>query len=173
VLVDQLDRLDRQYPDPSPERPARLHRRTPPAAEGKRHVAVTDAAENVLPEQHLAANPRARPLSDRTLQAGIDAQRHRLAYDQAAYSFGTCATFNREMKKVREFKIGGSRGVSGDYYAGKIYNDFLRYVSRRQAKAARAHWGSRYDSALDAARNQLEALGGEGYANYFAFAFKG
>jgi hypothetical protein len=74
---------------------------------------------------------------------------------------------------VREFKIGGSHGVSGDYYAGKIYNDFLRYVSRRQAKAARAHWGSRYDSALDAARNQLEALGGEGYANYFAFAFKG
>jgi hypothetical protein len=114
------------------------------------------------------------PLSDPVLQAGIDAQRKRLAFNQAAYSFGTCATFNKLMKKVREFKIGGSHGVSGDYYAGKIYNDFLRYVSKRQQAAARAHWGSRYDSALDAARNQLKALGGdEGYANYFAFAFKG
>ena len=83
------------------------------------------------------------PLSDPVLQAGIDAQRHRLAYDQAAYSFGTCATFNKLMTKVREFKIGGSHGVSGDYYAGKIYNDFVRYVSKRQAAAARAHWGSR------------------------------
>jgi hypothetical protein len=114
------------------------------------------------------------PLSDPVLQAGIDAQRKRLAFDQAAYSFGTCATFNRLMKKVREFKIGGSHGVAGDYYAGKIYNDLLRYVSRRQAKAARAHWGSRYDGALQAARDQLKALGGDqGYANYFAFAFKG
>jgi hypothetical protein len=114
------------------------------------------------------------PLADPVLQAGIDAQRHRLAYDQAAYSFGTCATFNKLMKKVREFKIGGSHGVSGDYYAGKIYNDLVRYVFRRQAKAARAHWGSRYDGALQAARDQLKALGGDqGYANYFAFAFKG
>ena len=114
------------------------------------------------------------PLSDPVLQAGIDAQRERLAFNQAAYSFGSCATFNKLMKKVREFKIGGSHGVSGDYYAGKIYNDFLRYVPRRQQAAARAHWGSRYDSALTAARDQLKALGGdEGYANYFAFAFKG
>jgi hypothetical protein len=114
------------------------------------------------------------PLSDPVLQAGIDAQRKRLAFDRAAYSFGTCATFNKVMKKVREFKIGGSHGVAGDYYAGKIYNDFVRYVARRQAKAARAHWGARYDAALDAARTQLKALGGdEGYAAYFAFAFKG
>ena len=43
------------------------------------------------------------------------------------------------MTKVREFKIGGSHGVSGDYYAGKIYNDFVRYVStRRQAGGPRA-----------------------------------
>jgi hypothetical protein len=116
----------------------------------------------------------ATPLSDPVLQAGIDAQRKRLAFDKAAYSFGTCATFNTLMKKVREFKIGGSHGVSGDYYAGKIYNDFVRYVSKRQQAAARAHWGGRYDSALAAARDQLKALGGdEGYANYFAFAFKG
>ena len=114
------------------------------------------------------------PLSDPVLQAGIDAQRERLVFDRAAYSFGTCATFDTLTKKVREFKIGGSHGVSGDYYAGKIYNDFLRYVPKRQQAAARAHWGARYDSALDAARNQLKALGGdEGYANYFAFAFKG
>jgi hypothetical protein len=59
-------------------------------------------------------------------------------------------------------------------YAGKIYNDLVRYVSKRQAAAARAHWGSRDQSALDAARDRLKALGGEeGYANYFAFAFKG
>jgi hypothetical protein len=114
------------------------------------------------------------PLSDPVLEAGIDAQRRRLAFDHAAYSFGTCGTFNKLMKKVREFKVGGSHGVAGDYYAGRIYNDFVRYVARRQAKAARAHWGSHYDGALEAARNHLKALGGdEGYANYFAFAFKG
>jgi hypothetical protein len=114
------------------------------------------------------------PLSDPVLQAGIEAQRKRFAFNQAAYSFGSCATFNKLMKKVREFKIGGSHGVSGDYYAGKIYNDFVRYVPKRQQAAARANWGSRYDSALEAARDQLKALGGDdGYASYFAFAFKG
>jgi hypothetical protein len=113
-------------------------------------------------------------LSDPVLQAGVDAQRKRLAYDRAAYSFGTCATFNSALTKVREFKIGGSHGVSGDYYAGKIYNDFVRYVSNRQRAAARSHWGSRYDKALDAARDRLRALGGnEGYASYFPFAFRG
>jgi hypothetical protein len=114
------------------------------------------------------------PLSDPVLQAGIDAQRKRLAYDKAAYSFGSCATFNTALAKVREFKVGGKHGVSGDYYAGRIYNDFVRFVSTRQRAAARSHWGSRYDNALDAARTQLKALGGdEGYANYFAFAFRG
>jgi hypothetical protein len=114
------------------------------------------------------------PLSDPVLQAGIDAQRKRLAYNRAAYSFGNCATFNTLMKKVREFQVGGRHGVAGDYYAGKIYNDFVRYVANRQRAAARSHWGSRYDNALDAARSQLKALGGdEGYANYFAFALRG
>jgi hypothetical protein len=38
----------------------------------------------------------------------------------------------------------------------------------------RAHWGSRYQAALDAAAGRLAALGGnEGYAHYFPFAFKG
>jgi hypothetical protein len=114
------------------------------------------------------------PLGDPILQTGIDAQRQRLVYNRAAYSFGTCATFNAALKKVREFKIGGEHGVSGDYYAGKIYNDFVRYVSNRQRAAARSHWGSRYDSALEAASAQLKALGGnEGFANYFRFAFRG
>jgi hypothetical protein len=114
------------------------------------------------------------PLSDPVLQAGVEAQRRRLAYNRAAYSFGTCATFNAQLKKVREFKIGGEHGVAGDYYAGKIYNGFVRYVADRQRAAARAHWGSRDDNALEAARTQLRALGGdEGYANYFAFAFRG
>jgi hypothetical protein len=114
------------------------------------------------------------PLSDPILQAGIDAQGQRVAYNRASSSFGTCATFNTALKKVREFKIGGEHGVSGDYYAGKIYNDFVRYVSNRQRAAARSLWGARYDNALDAASAQLKALGGnEGLANYFRFAFRG
>jgi hypothetical protein len=114
------------------------------------------------------------PLSDPVLQAGVEAQRQRVAYNRASTSFGTCASFNTALKKVREFKIGGKHGVSGDYYAGKIYNDFVRYVSNRQRAAARSHWGSRYDNALDAASAQLKALGGnEGLANYFRFAFRG
>jgi hypothetical protein len=116
----------------------------------------------------------ATPLGDPVLQAGIEAQRKRLAFNEAAYSFGTCTSFNRALRKVRQFKVGGDHGVAGDYYAGKIYNDFVRYVANRQRAAARAHWGSRYDNALTAAREHMKALGGdEGYANYFAFAFKG
>jgi hypothetical protein len=114
------------------------------------------------------------PLTDPVLQAGIDAQRHRLAFDQAANSFGNCRVFNAQLKKVREFKIGGSNGVAGDYYAGKIYNGFVRYVSSRQAAAVRAHWGSRYQAAPDTISGRLATLGGNaGYAHYFAFAFKG
>jgi hypothetical protein len=114
------------------------------------------------------------PLADPALRAGVEAQRQRLEFDRAAYSFGTCATFNKLLRKVREFKIGGSHGVAGDYYAGRIYNIFVGYVASRQRAAARAHWGSRYENALDAAAAQLKALGGnEGYANYFPFAFRG
>ena len=106
--------------------------------------------------------------------ARVAAQRHRLAFNRAANSFGNCRVFNTQLKKVREFKIGGSNGVAGDYYAGKIYNGFVRYVSSRQAAAVRAHWGSRYQAALDATSGRLAALGGNaGYAHYFAFAFKG
>ena len=42
------------------------------------------------------------PLSDQVLQAGVAAQRQRLAYNRAAYSFGTCVTFNTALKRVRE-----------------------------------------------------------------------
>lgn len=111
------------------------------------------------------------PFADAVLQAGADAHRKRLEYSRHAYTFGTCATFNRLLRKVRQFKVGGSHGVAGDYYAGRIYNTFVRYVRNRQRAAARRHWGSRYDAALRAAREQLKALGGdEGYATYFAFA---
>jgi hypothetical protein len=114
------------------------------------------------------------PPADPVLAAGIEAQRKRLAYNEAAYSFGSCETFHTLLKKVREFKIGGKHGVAGDYHAGRIHNVFVRYAPDRQRAAARAHWGSRYDGALEAAREQLKALGGdEGRANYFAFAFRG
>jgi hypothetical protein len=114
------------------------------------------------------------PLADPVLQAGVDAEWKRLAYGKAAYTFGPCRVFNRVLKKVREFKIGGRHGVAGDYYAGRIHNIFVGYVASRQRAAARAHWGSRYDNALEAARDRLKALGGnEGLANYLVFAFKG
>ena len=100
------------------------------------------------------------PLRHAALRPGAPGRRRGAApavvFNRAAYSFGTCATFNTALKKVREFKIGGEHGVSGDYYAGKIYNDFVRYVSNRQRAAARSHWGSRYDSALEAAQRPAE-----------------
>jgi hypothetical protein len=114
------------------------------------------------------------PLSDPVLQAGIEAQRKRLAFAQAAYSYGTCATFNKLLKKVKEFKIGGRHGVEGDYYAGRIHNVFAGYVAAQERAAARKHWSSRYENDLQAARDHLKALGGiAGYADFFAFAFKG
>jgi hypothetical protein len=111
------------------------------------------------------------PLADPVLQAGVDANRRRIAYNQQAYSFGSCATFEALLRKVREYKVGGADGVAGDYRAGRVYNIFVRYVPKRQRVATRAHWGSQYDSTLLAARDELKALGGdEGYASYFAFA---
>ena len=78
------------------------------------------------------------------------------------------------MKKVREFKIGGEHGVSGDYYAGKIYNDFVRYVSNRQRAGRPRPLGLALRERARRGQRQLKALGGnEGYANYFRFAFRG
>jgi hypothetical protein len=107
-----------------------------------------------------------RPLADSVLQAGIDAWRRRIAYYEAATGFASCKTFERLLKPVRQFK----ENVRADYLAGDIYNKMVRFVRDSQRKAANRHWGSRYDAALDAARAQLVALGGdEGYATFFTF----
>jgi hypothetical protein len=107
-----------------------------------------------------------RPLADPVLQAGIDAWRKRIAYYEAATGFGTCAQFERLLKPVRQFR----ENVRADYLAGDIYNKMVRFVADSRRKAAARHWGSRYDAAIQNARNQLVALGGDaGYAAYFAF----
>jgi hypothetical protein len=107
-----------------------------------------------------------RQLADPLLQAGVEAWRKRVAYYEAATSFGTCATFERLLKPVRQFP----ENVRADYLAGDLYNEMVRFVSDSRRKAARRHWGSRYDAALQRARTQLVALGGdEGYATFFAY----
>jgi hypothetical protein len=107
-----------------------------------------------------------RPLADPVLQAGIDAWRRRIAYYEAATGFGTCKTFERLLRPVRQFP----ENVRADYLAGDIYNKMVRFVADSRRKAGARHWGSRYDAALAAARAQLVALGGiDGYAAYFAF----
>jgi hypothetical protein len=107
-----------------------------------------------------------RPLSDPVLQAGVDAWRKRIDYYEASTPFGTCKTFEKLLKPVRQFK----ENVRADYLAGDIYNKMVRYVADTQRAAARKHWGSRHASALEAARDQLVALGGnDGYATFFAF----
>ncbi len=107
-----------------------------------------------------------RPLADPVLQAGIDAWHSRIAYYEAATGFASCKTFERLLKPVRQF----NENVRADYLAGGIYNKMVRFVRDSRRKAANRHWGSRYDAALDAARAQLVALGGdEGYAAFFTF----
>ena len=60
--------------------------------------------------------------------------------------------------------------MRADYLAGDIYNRMVRFVEDSKRRAARKHWGARYDAALRAARDQLVALGGNsGYATFFAF----
>jgi hypothetical protein len=107
-----------------------------------------------------------RPLADPILQAGIDAWRKRIALYEASTSFGTCKAFEKLLRRVRQFE----ENVRADYLAGDIYNKMVRFVPDSRRKAAARHWGSRYDAALDAARAQLVALGGDaGYAAYFSF----
>jgi hypothetical protein len=107
-----------------------------------------------------------QPLDDPVLQGGVEAWRKRIAYYQAATGFGTCETFERLLRPVRQFK----ENVRADYLAGDIYNKMVRFVADSRRKAAARHWGSRYDAALRDARTQLVALGGnEGYATFFAF----
>ncbi|HEV3378950.1 MAG TPA: hypothetical protein VG126_16885, partial [Thermoleophilaceae bacterium] len=107
-----------------------------------------------------------RPLADPVLQAGVEAWRKRIAYYEASTGFGSCKTFERLLKQVRQFP----ENVRADYLAGDIYNEMVRFVADSRRKAARRHWGSRYDAALQRARSQLVTLGGdEGYATFFAF----
>jgi hypothetical protein len=107
-----------------------------------------------------------RPLDDPVLQAGVDAWRKRIAYYEAATGFGTCRSFEKLLKRVRQF----SENVRADYLAGDVYNKMVRFVPDGRRRAAARHWGSRYDAALRAARERLVALGGnEGYATFFAF----
>jgi hypothetical protein len=107
-----------------------------------------------------------RPLDDPVLQAGVEAWRKRIAYYEAATGFGTCTTFERLLRPVRQFP----ENVRADYLAGDLYNKMVRFVSDSRRKAAARHWGSRQEGALRAARTQLVALGGDaGYATFFAF----
>jgi hypothetical protein len=108
-----------------------------------------------------------RPLSDPVLQAGVDAHRKRLAYNEDATSFSNCATFGKLMRSVRSF----GTDATGDARAGDVFTKLTSFVRGREGRATRAHWGSRYERALQAARERLKALGGNGgYADYFAFA---
>ena len=106
------------------------------------------------------------PISDPVLAAGAEAWRQRVKLYAAYTPLGTCRSFNRLARRARQFP----ESFRADYLAGDIYNRMTRFVDSAKRKAARAHWGSRYSLALDAARGQLVALGGdEGYAAYFAF----
>jgi hypothetical protein len=105
-------------------------------------------------------------LDDPVLQAGVEAWQKRIAYYEAATGFGTCKTFERLLKGVRQFK----ENVPADYLAGDIYYRMVRFVANRRRRAAARHWGAGYHAALLSARTQLVALGGdEGYATFFAF----
>jgi hypothetical protein len=105
-------------------------------------------------------------LSDPVLAAGAEAWRRRMALYAAYTDFGTCRTFNRLAARARQFP----RTVRSDYLIGGVYNRMVRFVDAKKRIAAGTHWGSRYSAALEAARAQLVALGGnEGYATFFAF----
>ena len=107
-----------------------------------------------------------RPLADPVLQAGADAWRRRIAFYDAATGFATCRSFEKALRRVRQFE----ENVRADYLAGAIYNRMVRFVSDSRRKAAARHFGSREDAALRAARTQLVVLGAnEGYATFFAF----
>jgi hypothetical protein len=108
------------------------------------------------------------PLSDPVIQAGVEAHRKRLAYNEEATAFSTCATFNKLTRAARRY----SSDATGDSLAGDVFVRLSTYVRERELRATRRLWGSRYERALLAARDRLQALGGNGgYANYFAFAY--
>jgi hypothetical protein len=111
------------------------------------------------------------PPADPILAAGVEALRGRFRFVAAAYSFGTCATFEKQLRQVREFKVGGRHGVAGDYRAGRIHNRLIGYVTARHQRANARYSGATFKATLDTARNQIVALGGDyGYASYFTAA---
>jgi hypothetical protein len=112
------------------------------------------------------------PPADPVIADGVAALRGRFAFLAAAYSFGSCVTFEKLLRGVREFRVGGEHGVAGDYRAGRIHNRFIRYVTARRRRADSRHGGSTYQARLDAARTRIVALGGDyGYASYFTAAW--
>jgi hypothetical protein len=112
------------------------------------------------------------PPADPVVAEGVAALRGRFAFLAAAYSFGSCETFERLLGRVREFDVGGEHGVAGDYQAGRIHNRLIGYVSARQRRANVRHGGATYLARLDAARTRIVALGGDyGYASYFTAAW--
>ena len=109
-----------------------------------------------------------QPLDDAVLQGGIDSLRGRLDYEAAATSFASCKTFEQLTKPIKQFKP----GVSADYLAGNLFQKMSRYVTEQRKAAARKHWPSSQERALDAARTRLAELGGdEGRATYFRYAY--
>jgi hypothetical protein len=107
------------------------------------------------------------PVADPVVQGGVNAHRRRVFYYEAATKFATCGTFEKLTRKVRGF----STDAGGDSRAGDLYGRLSDYVPGRERVAHRKYWTSKDDSALQAARNELKALGGNGgYADYFAFA---
>ena len=135
-------------------------------------AAVLQAAVHVYEpawERYLARLDA--PFVDPVVQSGADAVRGRLGYVRSAYAFASCRTFERQLRKVREFKIGGEHGVAGDYRVGRIHNEFVGYVASRQRHADAKHGGSGAEARLEAARTRIVALGGDfGYASYFIAA---
>jgi hypothetical protein len=112
------------------------------------------------------------PPADPVLADGVAALRGRFAFLAAAYSFGSCKTFEKLLRQVREFDVGGKHGVAGDYRAGRIHNRLVGYVAARHRGANGRHGGATYRLRLDAARTRIVALGGDyGYASYFTAAW--
>jgi hypothetical protein len=109
-----------------------------------------------------------QPLADGVLQGGIGSLRGRLAYEAAAAEFASCKTFEKLTAPIKQFKP----GVSADYQAGGVFQKLSRYVATQQKDAARKHWPSAQERALDAARARLAELGGDvGRATYFRYAY--
>jgi len=134
-------------------------------------AAVRGAVEAFMPAWQRYLRRLETPFTDPVIEAGAEAMRGRIAYMDAGYSFATCGTFERVLRKVREFEVGGEHGVSGDYKAGRLHNIFVRYVDTRQRRESDRRGGRGYSARLAAARARITELGGDaGHAAYFVSA---